>query len=289
MSDVPRRARAEGRRAAKAVARLPWRAVQALPLLPQQRVQLLLGRPLPAGGCVWSALDPEAAYAQHPSPELVELALRAAAEACETGLTGLVERARAVGSPAAAWVDTFPGEHYRLLAALVRVMHPTLVIEIGTYLGASALAFLEHAGDDTRIVTYDVIPWDELDGSLLTPGDFSDRRLEQRIGDLAESRYWSTQSDLFVGADLIFLDGPKDGIFEPRMLETLASLRPEREILLVVDDIRFLEMLEPWARFPSPRLDLTSFGHWSGTGLALLPAQPLAAAGAGVGVGVGRE
>lgn len=265
---------AQGRRSAKQLARLPWRAVQAVPLLPQQRVQLLLGRPLPTDDCVWSALDPGAAYSQRPSSRLTDLALDAAREASRTPVTSLLERAGSVGSPSTAWVDTFPGEHYRLLAALVQVLQPRLVIEIGTYTGASALAFMEHAGRDTRVVTYDLIPWNELDGSLLSPEDFQDGRLEQRIGDLAAPEYWSTQQALFLEADLIFLDGPKDGVFEPKMLETLAQLRTDTGFVLVVDDIRFLEMIQPWSQFPPPRLDLTSFGHWSGTGLAIVPGTP---------------
>ena len=33
------------------------------------------------------------------------------------------------------------------------------------------------------------------------------------------------------------------------------------------DDIRLLNMIEQWRALPRPKLDLTSFGHWSGTGL----------------------
>lgn len=279
MTAARQTARTGGRRVVKELARLPWRAAQALPLLPQQRIQLLLGRPLPTDDCVWSALDPNGIYGQNPSPALVELALDAAREASKTRLPQLAQRAAAAGSPSAAWVNQWPGEHYRLLVGLMRVLRPRLIVEIGTYTGASALAFLEHAEQDTRIVTYDIIPWDQIDGTLLGATDFEDGRFEQRIGDLAAPHYWATQRDLFLGADLVFVDGPKDTVFEPKMLQLLAELRTEHGFLLVVDDIRFLEMLEPWARFPSPRLDVTSFGHWSGTGLALVPAATGAVAG----------
>jgi predicted O-methyltransferase YrrM len=42
-----------------------------------------------------------------------------------------------------------PGEHYRLLAALVKLLQPERVLEIGTFHGLSALAlkkFLPSAG-----------------------------------------------------------------------------------------------------------------------------------------------
>jgi hypothetical protein len=33
------------------------------------------------------------------------------------------------------------------------------------------------------------------------------------------------------------------------------------------DDIRFWNMLRIWRNVAAPKLDITSFGHWSGTGL----------------------
>jgi hypothetical protein len=33
------------------------------------------------------------------------------------------------------------------------------------------------------------------------------------------------------------------------------------------DDIRLWNMLRTWRTINRPKLDLTSFGHWSGTGL----------------------
>jgi hypothetical protein len=40
------------------------------------------------------------------------------------------------------------------------------------------------------------------------------------------------------------------------------------------DDIRFVNMVDNWNAIASPKLDLTSFGHWSGTGLVDL-SEPL--------------
>ncbi len=33
------------------------------------------------------------------------------------------------------------------------------------------------------------------------------------------------------------------------------------------DDIRLMNMVEIWNNLAKPKLDLTSFGHWAGTGL----------------------
>jgi len=37
--------------------------------------------------------------------------------------------------------------------------------------------------------------------------------------------------------------------------------------LVVLDDIRFESEIMNWRRIQSPKLDLTSFGHFSGSGL----------------------
>jgi hypothetical protein len=36
------------------------------------------------------------------------------------------------------------------------------------------------------------------------------------------------------------------------------------------DDTRLWSMLRFWRQLPYPKMDLTSFGHWSGTGLVEL-------------------
>ena len=69
-------------------------------------------------------------------------------------------------------------------------------------------------------------------------------------------------------AQLIFCDAPKDGIFEPAFLSLLAEAElSQRPRWLLLDDIRLLPMVECWRSISSPKLDLTSFGHWSGTGI----------------------
>ena len=82
--------------------------------------------------------------------------------------------------------DVWPGEHYKLLAALVKTLKPKLIIEVGTALGHSALALKKFLPADSKLVTYDIFNWDSLEGTLLNNDDFSDGSLLQEIGDLAE-------------------------------------------------------------------------------------------------------
>ena len=78
-------------------------------------------------------------------------------------------------------------------------------------------------------------------------------------------------------ADLVFVDGPKDGVFEPKIFALLSQVRFKPGTIMFVDDIRFENMVLVWESIPFPKLDLTGFGHWSGTGFVEL--QPPMAAG----------
>ena len=117
-----------------------------------------------------------------------------------------------------------------------------------------------------RVTTFDLIPWSSIPFSVLRPDDFGPR-LEQRLGDLADPRVFAANADVLADADMIFVDAAKDGVFEYRFLPRLLALRPARPQLVVLDDVRVLPMLNLWRELPLPKLDIASFGHWSGTGL----------------------
>ena len=63
-------------------------------------------------------------------------------------------------------------------------------------------------------------------------------------------------------------DGPKDGVFERTFASLLTTIEfPKKDRWLLLDDIRFPSELPLWRLIASPKIDLTSFGHFSGTGL----------------------
>lgn len=211
--------------------------------------------PLRGGDARWSAicwLDPDAG-----DPELVSLALAAAGKALTTRLSDLEARC---GPSDAQWVRTWPGEHYRLLSALVRTIDANNLVEIGTFQGHGALA-AKMAG--ASVVTYDIVPWQSISGAILKPDD----AVEQRIGDLGEATYRATQRDVLQAADIIFIDGPKDGHWEKYAIPAILSELTDRRRLVMLDDIRLLPMVQLWHDLAYPKLDVTSLGHWSGTGL----------------------
>jgi hypothetical protein len=205
-----------------------------------------------------------------PSERLLDLATEAIARARRITFDPLAER---VGPAAGAVLRRWPGEHYRLLAALCATVRPKTVVEIGTASGLSSLAIISALPAGSRLVTFDVLPWDykgpEAWGgeTVLRKEDFADGSLVQEVGDLSNPETFERHRNLLAETDFFFVDGPKDGIFEQVFLDRLGSVAFPKPPLLMFDDVRLWNMLRIWKDVTRPKLDLTSFGHWSGSGL----------------------
>lgn len=223
-----------------------------------------LPEPLTADGLLWTAAMSLDDQSPPPTDELIQLTLRVCERAANVRLPEIA--ARATAGKQRTWVNQWPGEHYRFLAALVEELEPSLVVEVGTFTGMGSLSLLANLPDDGRVLTYDLVPWRDIPGTLLVADDFG-VRFEQRLGDLSDARFFEEQREDLARADLIFIDGPKDGSFEPAFLELLLPALKESAVL-VLDDIKFANMLGTWRTLPLPKLDVTSFAHWSGTGIA---------------------
>jgi predicted O-methyltransferase YrrM len=163
--------------------------------------------------------------------------------------------------------DHWPGEHYCLLNALVRTLRPRSVIEIGTWTGMGTLSLLQSLPSGGRITTFDLLGWETFGLTWLAPSDFADGRVVQFGDDVSTPEGIAPHRALFESADLIFIDGHKDGYTEAGVLASLATLDLAPNVVVVLDDIRVMNMIGVWHRILRPKMDLTSFGHWSGTGL----------------------
>ena len=144
-------------------------------------------------------------------------------------------------------------------------LKPQIVVEIGTATGLSSLALLKNLPTTGKLISYDLASWDELPNTVLTKLDFIDQRFEHRVGDLSEEFFFHSQSQDIQNADLIFIDATHDGELEQKIFDRFRTL--SFAPIIILDDIRFWTMLKMWRSINMPKLDLTSFGHWSGTGL----------------------
>ena len=198
-----------------------------------------------------------------PSQHLMEVSYEAIAFARSVDLSWLSRR---MSSPP-YYPDVWPGEHYKLLAGLTLASKPKRVVEIGTAQGLGALSMKASLPAGSELITLDVIPWTEFKESALLPSDFVDGSLRQVLGDLSDQRFFASFADTLSGCDLLFVDAPKNVQFERAFLRNLSSIRLPTHALVIFDDIRLWNMLQIWRQMTRPKLDLTSFGHWSGTGI----------------------
>src|SRR5205823_5974801 len=153
--------------------------------------------------------------------------------------------------------DVWPGEHYRLLAAIVSIVKPKLVIEIGTATGLSALTIKKHLAADAMLATFDIQPWRSFSSSVLKEADFQDNRLVQYTDDLRSPESMRRHGEMIARAEVIFLDAAKDGSGEYAFVRNLQMLSFSKPPLLIFDDIRLWNMLKFWREIRAPKLDMT--------------------------------
>lgn len=166
------------------------------------------------------------------------------------------------------YANIFPGEHYRLLSGLIRTINPQTVIDIGTYRGCSARIAIDYSAINCKTYTFDLFDYLAFDWTVLNEEDFIHRHLFQHCENLAQEDVFEKHKQLLMDAEFIILDGPKDSEFEPKFLKLLSSLSAtNKPKWLFIDDIHFDNMLPLWRAIKSPKIDLTSFGHFSGSGL----------------------
>lgn len=226
---------------------------------------LVLPPPIPIAHRLYSMVVPPDAWKSRPNDFLVDLATRVIARARQLDLSALAQRTT-------PQVNVWPGEHYRLVAALVAELGAKRIVEIGTYQGTASLAMLSQLPADGRMTTFDVIPWPEIKPPVLRESDFADGRLKQEIADLQDFATMAKHREVFQNADFIFVDAAKDGVMEQRFLDNFRKLGLPKGPVVMFDDIREWKMLQIWNDITEPKLDITSFGHWTGSGWLDWPA-----------------
>lgn len=138
----------------------------------------------------------------------------------------LAEETRASTSAPGMMVGTLEG---RFLTALVAMLRPRSVLEIGTFTGYSALSMAEALPPGGRIVTCDI---SEEHAAIarkhIAAGPYADR-IEIRVGPAID-----TVADLPGPFDLVFIDADKTG-YLAYYEATLAKLSPDG--VIAVDNV----------------------------------------------------
>jgi hypothetical protein len=66
-------------------------------------------------------------------------------------------------------------------------------------------------------------------------------------------------------AEFVLISGPADGKFESGVLAQLAGVPFTRSPIVMLNDTRRWEMLRFCRDISYPKVDMTSFGRWTGT------------------------
>lgn len=150
-------------------------------------------------------------------------------------------------------------EPYRLEAFLAKeLQNSTPHIDIGTYTGLSALAL--SCDPNQKVVTYDVRDWIPDDKELTVK---TKPNIEMRLLDCCR------EIEELCKAKLILLDiDPHDGIEERNIVQQLK--KHGFKGILLLDDINLnANMKAFWDSITEQKIDVTEYGHWSGTGLVI--------------------
>lgn len=159
------------------------------------------------------------------------------------------------------FVDDVGREHYKLLGHLTsQLPDGSTVVDLGTLNGSSALALASNP--NIKVATYDIVnnlPDPDKAKSVLHVPNI-EFRLKDGIQDMNE---------YIEKTPLIFLDvDPHDGVQEKRFFELL--IENNYKGIVVCDDIHLnADMDALWNWIPKPKIDVTKYGHWSGTGIVM--------------------
>lgn len=149
-------------------------------------------------------------------------------------------------------------EHYKLLAYLSQTLKCRKLVDIGTYLGYSAVAL--SFNDQKHVYSYDIFNWIPDEGTTAE----AKSNVTLFVGD-----YMSDFKDIVKDTDLIMIDIDHTGATEAEIMTILRNLNYKGLVLL--DDINLNdEMRKFWNDIPETKMDISSVGHWSGTGLVIM-------------------
>ena len=142
-------------------------------------------------------------------------------------------------------------EHYRLIAYLSTLFNQSIIFDIGTNLGYSALA-LSYNGAN-QVISYDIVECKELNHAQELTS------IEYVIGDVL-------QDPRLMQSPLVMLDTNHDGVFENKFYAHLKENNFKG--LLFLDDIHLNPPMKAfWNSISENKSDITDIGHWSGSGL----------------------
>lgn len=146
------------------------------------------------------------------------------------------------------------GDYYRTLAYIANHFQNSLIFDIGSGHGFSALALSFEQSN--RVISYDLDRSRGLEIKEKEKGN-----IKFLLGDALSDQVLTLTS-------IIYLDTYHDGEFERKVIERL--IKEKWQGLLIMDDILDYPGLKVvWEDISLPKYNITKYGHFSGFGIVL--------------------
>ena len=227
----------------------------------EEQVKAIMPIPSTAADKRYSALFSAEGQPGKPTQHLISLGLSAVQAAFPKDLSDISARIKSGTN----YIDIYPGEHYKLLAAIVEKVKPKVVVELGTHLGYSSLCMKKFLPPGGTIYTFDIIPWNGFPDTILKDSDF-DASLVQYTDDLTKKEDVLKHQALLEQADIIFMDALKDGKQEYLFLEHFSRINFKKKCLFIFDDSASGTCWISGIIWPVPSLILLHSGIGQGQG-----------------------
>jgi hypothetical protein len=154
-----------------------------------------------------------------------------------------------------------PGtNHYQLLSCFSLFFDDSILLDIGTNEGASALAMSYNKSN--KIYSFDLVDNRKINENLNNIHYIIDDITREYTGN--DGKY----DNLVLSSSMIMLDTEHDGRFEFKFYKYLKKINYKGYLFL--DDIYLNKiMVNFWNYITEEKMDLTNLGHWSGSGLVV--------------------
>lgn len=152
------------------------------------------------------------------------------------------------------FLDVAGKEHYKFIAYFSTLFNDTNLLDIGTNRGCSSIAMSYNSTN--KIHSFDLYELKELHS-------WPDN-INYYIDNILKDEY----RNLILSSPFILIDTFHDGSFEREFHNYLKKIGFVGYLML--DDIKLnKEMIEYWNWIEEEKYDISSMGHWSGTGLVV--------------------
>ncbi len=157
-------------------------------------------------------------------------------------------------------------EHYRLLSYFSTFFNNSVIFDIGTHEGKSALALSYN--ETNKVISFDILS--KFKGNIESKSN-----VEFHIENIFYKTNLDKWKEKLLSSPLIFIDiAPHDGFLEYDMVMWLKE--HDYKGIIILDDIWYYRdmRINLWYKIePEYRYDVTEFGHWAGTGLVIFNSE----------------